>query len=265
MVIDKRTHVGAQLRSFTHFAAQPIWWAAAVPSRTWHWTQQNFVSHDHLLSENLRLQTELQIANARIKRSESIAMENQRLRNLLGGTRGFQLHVQLADIVDVDLDPKRQRIVLGSGTKEGVEVGLAVIDEGGMLGQVIEVSNETSIALLITDPKHSVPAQLVRSGLRLIVNGTGRSDRLSAANISQTADIRSGDLVITSGIGGRFPAGFPVGKVAQVSTDDANQLQISVITPAAYLDRGRQVLLVRRDATVTDVGPPSTRSTGQSH
>jgi rod shape-determining protein MreC len=162
----------------------------------------------------------------------------------------------MAGIVDVDLDPWRQRVRLDRGSAEGVEVGQAVIDAGGMLGQVVQVSEHGATALLLTDASHSVPVQVVRTGLRLVAVGTGRSDSLRVPNIPQSADIRAGDLLVTSGIGGRFPAGFAVGTVRAVGPEDTRLFLVAEVTPAAQLDRGLEVLLVMRGEIDIDVGPP---------
>jgi rod shape-determining protein MreC len=162
----------------------------------------------------------------------------------------------MAGIIDVDLDPWRQRVRLDRGSAEGVEVGQAVIDAGGMLGQVVQVSEHGATALLLTDASHSLPVQVVRTGLRLVAVGTGRSDSLSVPNIPQSADIREGDLLVTSGIGGRFPAGFAVGTVRAVGPDDTRLFLLADVAPAAQLDRGLEVLLVMRGEIDIEVGPP---------
>src|SRR5690606_18925291 len=121
------------------------------------------------------------------------------------------LDVQLAPILDIDLDPTRQRLVLDAGSRDGVHAGQSVIDAGGLLGQIIAVQPGTATVLLLTDPDHAVPVVVARSGVRLVAYGKGRSDQLELANIPLSSDIRIGDALVTSGLGGRFPAGFPVG------------------------------------------------------
>lgn len=256
MVADQRGGFAAQARQQLSVLAEPVWWLASSPGRIADGTRELFTSRAALQDENLRLRRELQVNTSRLHRLAAVAEENQRLRGLLGGTRGYRLSAQLVGIVDVDLDPSRQRILLDAGSDEGVTVGQALIDAGGVLGQVIETTPHRATALLLTDPEHAVPVQVARSGLRTIAFGTGRTDVLRLPNIPQSADIRVGDRLVTSGIGGRFPAGFPVGVVEQLSPDDTRLFVVAQARPAARLDRGLEVLLVRNTLDAVDDGPP---------
>lgn len=257
MVSDHRGGIGAQIRQTASVAAEPIWWLAASPSRIAKALVEQFTSHASLRDENARLMRELDISTARLQRLAAVTNENQRLRELLGGTRGYRLSAQLAGILAVDLDPWRQRLVLDAGAADGVEVGQVLIDGGGVLGQVIDVGSRRATALLITDPDHAVPVQVVRSGFRTVAYGTGHVDRLQVPNVSQSADIQQGDELVTSGIGGRFPAGFPVGTVISVTPDDTRLFVVADVRPAAKLDRGEEVLLVKNTLSEVEMGPPA--------
>jgi len=256
MVADSRGDFGAKARAQLSLAAEPVWWLASAPSRIGRTVRENIASRSSLQDENLRLRRELEVNTARLHRLLAVAEENQRLRELLGGTRGYRLQARLVGILDVDLDPSRQRILLDAGRDSGVEVGQAMIDAGGVLGQVIEVGPRSATALLLTDPDHAVPVQVARSGLRLIAFGTGRADRLLLPNIPQSADIRPGDRLVTSGIGGRFPAGFPVAVVDEVRPDESGLFMLAEARPTARLDRGVEVLLVANTLEGVDDGPP---------
>lgn len=256
MVVDHRGELSPKVRDAISTLVEPVWRLAALPSATWRWADTTLARQKALAEEAVLLRRELQLRDAQLARLEAVSRENQRLRDLLGAKADFQLAVQMAGILDVDLDPWRQRIRLDRGRSEGVEVGQAVIDAGGMLGQIIDVSEHGATALLLTDASHSVPVQVVRTGLRLVAVGTGRSDGLRVPNIPQSADIRVGDLLVTSGIGGRFPAGFAVGTVREVGPDDTRLFLVAEATPAARLDRGQEVLLVMRGEIDTRVGPP---------
>ena len=257
MVTDHRSGALAQLRNGGAIAVEPVWWLASLPARLVAFGNAAISNQTRLNRENVDLQQHLLLANARIQRLQSLAQENDRLRGLLGGTRGYRLAVQLAGILDIDLDPVRQRIVLDVGANQGVHVGQVVIDAGGVLGQVIAVTPTHATALLITDPDHAVPVQAVRSGLRLIAYGTGHSDRLIVSNIPQSGDIKVGDELITSGIGGRFPAGFPVGRVSSVEPDASHAFVAATVMPTARPDRSGSVLLVwELPDDGAAVGPP---------
>ena len=257
MVADQRGGFGVQARQSLSLLAEPVWWLAAAPGRLAGGIGAMFTTHAELRAENDRLRRELQVESGRLHRLGAVAEENERLRALLGGTRGYKLRAKLVGILDVDLDPTRQRIVLDAGTADGVLVGQAMIDAGGVVGQVIEVTPHRATALLLTDPEHAIPVQVARSGLRTIAFGTGRTDQLRLPNIPQSADIRVGDRLVTSGIGGRFPAGFPVGTVDGLHPDDTRLFVVAEARPAAHLDRGLEVLLVSNVPNETDAGPPA--------
>ena len=256
MVADRRGDFGEQVRARASLLAEPVWWLASLPSRLGRFAADSLETRGDLHAENTALRRDLVASNARLHRLVAVAEENQRLRALLGGTRGFRLSARLAGIMDVDLDPGRQRIVLDVGSEDGVFVGQAMIDAGGVLGQVVEVGPRHAVALLLTDPDHAIPVQVARSGLRAIAYGTGRASVLRLPNIPQSADIRVGDRLVTSGIGGRFPAGFPVGVVEALRPDDTRLFVVADARPAARLDRGVEVLLVSNTLEGVDDGPP---------
>jgi rod shape-determining protein MreC len=257
MVSDHRGGVLTKVRRTATVAVEPLWWLAALPARAIRFVDEAVSDQTRLNHENTELQRQLLLSRARIVRLQAQADENLRLRALLGGTHGNTLAVQLASIVQIDLDPVRQQVVLDVGANQGVHAGQAVIDAGGVLGQVLAVTPTRATALLITDPDHAVPAQVVRSGLRMIAYGTGRSDRLLVPNVPLSGDLRIGDELITSGIGGRFPAGFPVGRVTDLSPDANHAFVEATLAPAARLDRSGEVLLVwNLPDTSEPIGPP---------
>lgn len=257
MIADQRMAYGNQARQKLSIVIEPFWWVASAPMRLFRGGSEEFALRSQLQADNRQRRQDLDIAIARIHQLQAVADENQRLRQLLGGTRGYSLKVQMVGILDIDLDPFRQRLVLDSGSDSGVQLGQALIDSGGVLGQVVEVGKNRSTALLVTDPDHAVPVQVARSGLRAIAYGTGHSDRLVLPNIPQSADVRKGDVLITSGIGGRFPAGFPVGTIIGVQPDKLRLFVTADAQPAAHLERGNEVLLISNRPPMIDVGPPA--------
>lgn len=258
MVSDHRGGMLARVRRSATVAIEPVWWLASLPARSTQFIGAAIADQTRLNRDNDALRRQLLMAQARIVRMQAEAAENRRLRDLLGGTRGLRLNVQLANILDVELDPVRRQVVIDSGTNQGVHDGQAIIDSGGVLGQVTMATTDRATVLLITDSDHAVPAQDVRSGQRMIVYGTGRDDRLLAPNIARSGDVRIGDALVTSGIGGRFPAGFPVGTVTALAPDANHAFVEATVAPAAHLDRSREVLLVWElpDAG-GPVGPPA--------
>jgi rod shape-determining protein MreC len=260
MIVDHRAGYGQAIRQRFALVSEPIWWLAASPIRLYDAATENLRLSSQLKADNDRLRKTMEIAQTRLHRLSAVADENHRLRQLLGGTRGYRLNVQLVGIVDIDLDPYRQRLVLDAGSRSGVRIGQALIDSGGVLGQVIEVSGDRSIALLLTDVDHAIPVQVARSGLRTTAYGVGRTDHLELPNIPQSADIQVGDLLLTSGIGGRFPAGFPVGVVTDLHPDNTRLFVVAEAKPAAHLDNGSEVLLISNLPAQIDVGPPAPKA-----
>nr|WP_235974072.1 rod shape-determining protein MreC [Luteimonas sp. MC1750] len=245
IVLDHRGDWLAQVRGHASVAMQPLWWLAGLPSRLGEDLRDDAATRTRLAEENRLLRNELLLGAARQARLQVEAEENARLRGLMGAAERGGQDVQLAPILDVDLDPTRQRLMLNAGTASGVRRGQAVIDAGGLVGQVIEATPSTATVLLLTDPDHAVPVAVARTGVRLIVYGTGRSDMLELRNVPLSSDVRAGDVVITSGLGGRFPPGFPVGTIAALRPDDSRAFLVGDVDAAAQLDRGRDVLLLR--------------------
>lgn len=245
IVLDHRGGWLAQLRARSEVVVQPLWWLAGLPGRVGEDLRDNATTRSQLAHENRVLRNALLISGARLARLQAAAAENARLRGLLAAAQRGGLDVQLAPILDIDLDPVRQRLVLAAGARDGVVTGQTVIDAGGLVGQIIAVSPRSATVLLLTDPDHAVPVVVARTGVRLVAYGEGRSDQLRLANIPLSSDIKVGDVLVTSGLGGRFPAGFPVGSVVALRPDDSRAFLIGDLKPAAQLDRGKDVLLLR--------------------
>lgn len=260
MVADHRGGYLDTVRTSAGLLTGPLYRLAGAPAQLAHTLSDHFTTQRTLLAENDVLREQLLLANARMDRLAGVQVENQRLRELLGGTRGLQLNVQLAGLIDIDLDPFRHRLVIDAGSRRGVAEGLAVIDGEGLVGQVLSVTPMNATVILVSDPSHAVPVQVVRTGLRAIAYGTGRTDRLEVPSIPLSADLRVGDVLETSGMGGRFPAGFKVGTIEQLHPDDTRLFAVAEARPAARLDRGGEVLLVwsAPESSADPVGPPAT-------
>ncbi|PKV13204.1 rod shape-determining protein MreC [Xanthomonas prunicola] len=243
IALDSRGSWLSQVRMQANLLIQPIWAVAGLPGRIGSQVRDNAATHAQLVEETRDLRNQLLVANARLTRLQTAALDNAQLRELLNVAERRGLDVQLAPILNIDLDPTRQRLLLDAGSRDGVLLGQAVIDAGGLMGQVIEVTPLHSTVLLLTDPDHAVPVSVARNGVRLIVYGRG--DRLELRDIPLSAGVQVGDEIVTSGLGGRFPAGFPVGKVSELHPDDTHAFLVGELTPAAKLDRGRDVLLLR--------------------
>jgi rod shape-determining protein MreC len=258
MVADYRGHYLRDVRQYAAVAVEPVYRAAALPAEAARNLRLAMADRQALTQENQRLREALLLTQARLNRLGAVAEQNNRLKELLEVQHSLGLGVQLAKLIDIVLDPYRQRITLDAGARQGVVVGQAVLDAYGVMGQISEVLPTTSTAVLITDTSHAVPVVIERTGLRTIAYGSGSSDRLDVPNIPVSADVKAGDKLITSGLGGSFPAGFPVGEIKSVAAEPSGMFAVAIARPAAALERSGDVLLLRPLAD--PVGPPALRN-----
>ena len=244
IIFDKRyDHLG-EIRRFLSVIAYPVQVAVASPFEGWEWFRQSVSSRETLRADKVKLEAELRLANFRLQRYEALEAEAQRLRALRANTAEVATRFVVGDIMDLDIDAFRERVLVDKGARDGVFVGQAVLDAGGVFGQVARVEQLTSEVILVSDASHAIPVQVNRNGLRTIAVGTGDMSRLKLPYLSTSADVVAGDLLVTSGLGGGFPAGYPVGTVAEVKRDPAQSLADVEVRPAAALDRSREVMFV---------------------
>jgi len=264
MVLDVRGHWLVQWRNQASILMQPLWSVSGLPGQVDNLLNEHWISRQQLVTENRQLREQLLLVQAQLTRLENIERDNVRLHERLNVVEHSGLDVQLVRILNIDLDPIRQRLVLAAGQKQGLKVGQAVIDADGLIGQIIQVGPSHSTVLLLTDPDHAVPVTVARTGVRLIA--WGRADRLELRNIPLSAGVEVGDKIITSGLGGRFPAGFPVGTVLNLHSDDTHTFLVGELQPAAHLDRGRDVLVLRNLSVPVVAQPaPSAPATANAH
>lgn len=232
------------IRQQLNFLTTPFYQLTDVPRRVNDWRKETFVSETDLRAENERLKTELLIHQRKLQQMAALAAENVRLRQLLNATDMLQDKVLIAELIGVSPNPLSHTVIVNRGTKEGVYEGQPVLDAFGLMGQVIDVDEDSSRVLLISDPTHAIPVQVNRNGVRAIAEGTGDLNRLNLRHVSINADIREGDLLVSSGLGARFPVGYPVAEVEQVVRNSGQAFARVIARPMARLDRSRYVLLV---------------------
>ena len=230
--------------SYLSVVASPFYWLADLPARLSIWGDHTLHDWRGLARDNAALREENLILQARVAKMAALTAENARLRQLLNSANHVEDQVVIAELTGVAPDPVRHRVVIDKGADAGVRVGQAVIDAQGLAGQVVEVSPFFSRVLLITDPTHAVPVQVNRNGVRAIAEGSGRIDSLELANVAATTDIEVGDLLVTSGLGGRFPAGYPVAVVYEVKEEPGEPFMTVRARPTARLDQSRYLLVV---------------------
>lgn len=244
MTADHRAHHLQVLRGVLSTVVYPVQLAVNLPIQWGHWIAENVSSREKLISENERLRREMLVVGSRLEKYAALEAENRRLRGLLDSAKKVGERVLVAELLAVDMDPFSRRIELNKGTRDGVRPGQSLIDSYGVMGQVVQAGPFSSVALLITDPSHEVPVQVQRSGLRAVAVGTGSVNQLKLLHVPNNADVRVGDLLVTSGLGGRFPAGYPVGHVISVARDRGRPFATVMVEPSARLERNREVLLV---------------------
>lgn len=243
MIVDHRSDLLGQVRSTVSVLAMPFY---ALTDLLGNVTEE-IRSHypDDAVYEELEALREQQLKLAtRLQRYDALVTENDRLSRLLATSRRSDDQMMLAEIVNTGLDPYSHRVMIDRGAEAGVFVGQPVIGSEGVIGQVSEVDLHQSIVTLVTDRSHGIPVQVQRNGLRTIVQGKGETDRVSMPYLLRQADIRKGDILLTSGMGGRFPAGYKVAEVVEIVTE-ANEsfLSIDAVT-TSRINLIKQVLLV---------------------
>ena len=248
MVADVRYGQLEQVRAWLNSAAYPLQRAIDLPFRSWDWLTGSFADREQLQKENLALTARLRLADLQLQRFAALQSENRRLREMRGRSAGVAKRAIVASILNVDLDPFRHRVLLDRGAADGVFKGQAVLDAQGIFGQVWRVNARTSEAILISDAEHAIPVQSNRSGVRTIAVGTGDPNRLSLPFVTGESDIRKGDLLLSTGMGGVFPPGYPVARVTKVERSAKATFALVEARPTAALDRDREVLLVWFDA-----------------
>ena len=253
MYLDHRQNHLDGIRRAIGAAVYPVRLVVDAPIRLWKWLGESTTSRNELELELGRLQAERLLTNARLQRLTALEAENARLRGLLEARSRVRDEVRVAEIMAVDANPYEHNLVIDIGSRDGVYDGQAIVDANGVVGQVIETGIMTSQAVLISDSDHALPVEVNRNGLRTIAVGTGEIDRLDLPFLPNNADIRAGDLLVTSGLGGAFPSGYPVAVVDTVTRIPSEPFADVTATPAAALDQVREVMLIWSAPSVEEV------------
>ena len=257
MFLDNRDNHLDAVRGAISAAVYPMRVIVDAPAHFWGWASESSQSRDELQQENARLKAERLLTQARLQRLSSLEAENTRLRSLLDARQQVPDEVRVVEIMAVDANPFRHNIVLDIGHSDGVYDGQAVVDAAGVVGQIMETGPLTAEAILISDPGHALLVEVNRNGLRTVAYGTGEFGRLDLPGLPNNADIEVGDLLVTSGLSGAFPPGYPVAVVDSVTRIPQEAFADVSATPAAALDQVREVMLIwtaRREAGEDDDG-----------
>ncbi len=233
-----------EVRAHLSTVVAPIQRLVAVPSDVLAWGTLALSDQRALVEENRRLREQMLHLSHRVQHMSSLTAENVRLRELLGAAAQMDGAYVTAELLSLDADPFAHQMVVDRGRRNGVFVGQPVLDASGLVGQVTAVSAYSSRVLMVSDASHALPVQVNRNGLRFVLQGSGQYDSLRVLHVPDTADIRVGDLLVTSGLAGRFPPGYPVARVTQVVHDPGQPFARVNAAPVARLQRSRHFLLI---------------------
>jgi len=246
MILDHRGHHLEKIRAGLNVLAYPILLIAEAPAYVGRAVGDFFITRSTLRADNEKLLAERQTLLARLQQFDALEEENIRLRRMLGSAEQVADKALAAELIEVSSEPFTRKVVIARGSRDGVYLGQPVIDAHGIMGQVTQVAGDFSRVTLITDAGHAIPVLDNRSGLRTIVFGTGDPDVLKVPYLTASAEIKQGDLLVSSGMGGTFPPGYPVAHVVKIVNDPNEPFLTIRAKPAALLNHGKQVLLIWR-------------------
>lgn len=255
MLIDHRTQQFEKIRNILQTVVYPVMFISTIPREMIRGVTGSMEMSSSLQTDNDSLRQENLLLHSRLEKLHSLEADNRRLKRLLGQSEQIAEHVLLAELVEVSLEPYTQKISLNKGSSDDVYVGQPVINGDGVIGQVVHTSQFQSTVTLLTDPGSAIPVMVMRNGLRSVLFGTGVRNKLAMPYLTADADIRVGDLLISSGMGGRFPTGYPVATVTEVRQDPSDEFLTINTLPVTQLDHGREVLLIWPESTEDQAVP----------
>ncbi len=244
LFIDARYQYLSSTRSILSTLIYPLQRLTALPPYLWHETDDFFTSHATLRHDNEQLRGQHAQDAAQLQQLQGMEAENAHLRSLLEMRERLSQPMRLVKVIYAERDPFQHKFVIDQGAKSGVLPGVAVLDDQGVIGQVTRVNPLVSEVTLVTDKDHEVPVQVVRTGQRAILYGSGDATELDLRYTPVTADVQAGDVLVTSGIDGTYPAGFPVAKVTKVERDPAYPFARVSCVPATGVNNHRWVFIL---------------------
>lgn len=244
MFLDHRFNALKDIRDAVSIALYPVQYVVNFPVSAGAWIDESFSTRETLQNELTTLKTRQILYDARLQKLAALETENRRLRQLLDSSRKVNEKVLIAELLSVDLEPFTSEVVINKGSNHNVYKGQPLLDANGIMGQVTRVNPFTSTAMLITDPNHAIPVAVNRNNLRAVAQGTGSNKELDLPHFPNNADIQVGDLLVSTGLGGRFPGGYPVATITSIDIDPGQSFARVTATPSAQLQRSREILLV---------------------
>lgn len=244
MTMDHRQHHLDTIRSGISLVIYPLQVLVNLPVDAGHWVSETLSTRNALLEENSELKQRQLLLEARLQKFQALQLENSRLRELLHSSQKIGERVLIGELLAVDQDPFQRQVWINKGSSDNIFKGQPLLDAYGVMGQVIQANPTTSVGMLLTDPNHAIPVQVNRNGLRAIALGIGQPGVLEIPHIPNNADIKVGDLLVTSGLGQRFPPGYPVATISAITIDPTQPYARVTAAPTAHLERSREVLMV---------------------
>lgn len=244
MFIDSKVESFSTFRTYLTSLVSPLQYIADSPGTILDWSASRFTSRQSLIAENQALTSQITLMNEKLQRFEVLRQENENLLRLLDAPIRSEMHKMIAELMAVDNNPYSHQIVINKGAIHNVYEGQSVLDDNGIVGQIIEVGTTNSRVLLISDITHAIPVRVSRNNVRLVVSGDGSISELSLEHVAHSADITEGDLLVSSGLGKVFPEGYPVGTITEITRDESKPFADVKIAPAAQLDRLKYLLLL---------------------
>jgi rod shape-determining protein MreC len=258
--VDHRQNHLASVRNALGVIIYPLQLAVSLPVRLVDSVAETFSTRGQLMLDNDRLRDENLLLRSKVQRFDALEKENSRLRVLLDSSSDLGEEVVVAEVIAIETNARRRQIIINKGIRHHVYVGQPIADSDGILGQIAEVGRFVSTAILLTDARHAIPVQINRNGLRALATGDQEGEVLSLSFVPNNADVVVGDLVVSSGLDHRFPAGYPVGEVVEVNLETSEPFASIRVKPAAHIGRVREVLLVWPKPVVSDdAGPVENR------
>lgn len=244
LFVDARYQYLESARSALSVVVYPLQRLVTAPAMLWHQANTYFVTHNTLIRDNNQLRLQHSTDAAQLQQFQAMQAENKHLRELLAIQQQASYPMQLAEIVYTERDIFKRKLFLNKGGLANVLAGQVVMDDIGIVGQITRVYPWLSEVTLVTDKDHAVPVQVLRSGLRAVVFGSGDTSELALRYMPVSSDIKEGDMLVTSGIDGTYPPGLPVAKVIRIERDPAYPFARILCAPVAGVDKQRQLLIL---------------------
>ncbi|TRY33900.1 rod shape-determining protein MreC [Aliiglaciecola sp. M165] len=242
--VDHKYDGFASIKVYLNSLVSPLQYVASLPGQLLSSSAQRFTSHQRLLEENAQLTLQAMSMSEQLQRFDLLKAENERLRTLLGSPVNAPTEIMVTELMAVDNNPFSLQIVVDKGAIHGVYEGQTVLDDKGVVGQIMQVGTTNSRVLLLADITHAIPLRNARNNVRLVANGSGQIDELLLEHVAHSADLRVGDLLVSSGLGDVFPEGYPTAKITSILRDESRPFAQVTATPIAQLDRLRYLLLL---------------------